>query len=320
MRDQDADRVFPKRAEFYVQLSRRKEAEGDLSAAFQNMQKARTEDGGANETFFLEELERLQQRIAPVDPEVKAALVKLFCEAALAEENIEAYEAAENAAEDLAKRLAAGDPAAAAELKELAGKNGVKMGLPISVIEANRKAAGAMVPKAAEVIPSGGKTADEYGIDETAFEEIDADPEYDAVAKIIHAYYRQEKEIILSDPQLISDVVGAGGSAEETAALFVLRDFPSRFVSPQLMQEASAGELSGLIDAVSRNLADRGPFFGDAAAALVGMCDNLSCQEDDAKWYHDQELKYLELAHSAGAIKGRHYKKLRDFLLNNPPV
>ena len=151
-------------------------------------------------------------------------------------------------------------------------------------------------------------------------EQIYADPEYDAVVKIIRAYYRMEKDAFLSDPQLIADLAGDDGSAEEAAALFVLEAFPSGFVTPQCIQEVSNGELSGLIDAVYRNLTGTGPAHGDAAKVLVDLCDSLSCEAGEAKWYYDKELKYLETARSAGAIKDRHYQKLKKDLLEHPPV
>ena len=181
------------------------------------------------------------------------------------------------------------------------------------------KQAGTLTPGAADGSSSGSNADEEIIACGPGLEKMSADPEYVAIAKIVRAYYRQEEETVLSDPQLVSDTVGSGRTPEEAAALFVLGEFPSGIVTPEFMQEISVGDLTGLIEAVYRNLAGKGPYCGDAAKSLVNMCDSLAAENDEAKWYYEQELKYLELAHSAGAIKDKHYRKLKKTLMDNPP-
>ena len=126
MSEMNIPQTIQKRAEFYVNLSRKKEAEGNLSEALSNLIKAENEDFPINKEFYEAEKERLQKSITPVDPALKAEIAQLYREVALIDEDVDEYERADSAAESLVKQLAKNEPAAEETLNALIRKTGNK--------------------------------------------------------------------------------------------------------------------------------------------------------------------------------------------------
>lgn len=294
-----------KLASFYREVSAKCEKEGEIEKALEYLVKAREADDD-HEAFYQEEEERLRGMLRRFDAELFLELVALYRSKAVQTEDFTLYDRAEEYAEDLAERVGSGEPEALqamAELRESAGK--AQSGTAPETLEA--RPSGECTDLIAGEEKNSRPGEDEAGTAE-AGPGTTATFAYDDVAKILSDYYDQNKDF--------KDEDGTVSWIDLLASLFE----PAMLAPYE--EEVRSGVLSGFADTVYQTLNGKGPNYQNALKALLEICQEYPCRQDDPDaltWYYHKSLDYLEKAKAAGAVTERQYNKIRRGIESYPP-